>query len=245
MSKPTEPTLRPMARKLELWNRLPPEDCDALLALPHTVRPFEAGHYVVWDGDRPQHCGVLLGGYAARHKNVGDGGRQIFSVHMRGDVLDLQNSLLGRADHNVQMITDGEVALIPVEAIRDIAATRPAVGMAMWYETLVEASIFREWITNVGRRDARTRLCHLLCEIALRVEAVGLGDRRDFTLPMTQEQLADATSLTSIHVNRTLQGLSADGLIVRSRRSVTVPDWARLAEAGDFSPDYLHLERAN
>ena len=94
---------------------------------------------------------------------------------MKGDIVDLQNSLLGTADHNVQMLTNGEVAMIPVEAIREIAFSNPTVGMAMWYETLVEASIFREWVLNIGRRDARTRIAHLLCEFALRLEVAELG----------------------------------------------------------------------
>ena len=86
---------------------------------------------------------------------------------MKGDLIDLQNSLLGTADHNVQMMTDGTLALIPIQSIVDIAFRFPAVGMAMWYETLVEGSIFREWILNVGRRDAFTAIAHLLCEFAM------------------------------------------------------------------------------
>lgn len=242
VSKMPDSPLALMARKLRLWGSLDEHDEAAILALPHTLRSIDANQFIIWDGDRPQTTCLLLSGFAFRHKVVGNGGRQIFSIHMRGDVVDLQNSLLGRADHNVQMVTDGEVALIPVDFIRKLAFDYPAVGMAMWYETLVEGSIFREWITNVGRRDARARIAHLLCEFALRLETTGLGSQDGYTLPMTQEQLADAVSLTSIHVNRTLKGLESDGLIVRDKRSVTIPNWHKLAEAGDFDPAYLHLQ---
>jgi CRP-like cAMP-binding protein len=157
MSQNLDHVLAPMVRKLSLWSELSPNDCDEILALPHQRRHLDAAQYLVWDGDKPQNCCILLSGFAYRHKHAGNGGRQIVSIHMKGDIVDLQNSLLGTADHNVQMLTAGEVALVPVEAIRRIAFQSPAVGMAMWYETLVEGSIFREWVLNVGRRDARTR----------------------------------------------------------------------------------------
>jgi CRP-like cAMP-binding protein len=197
----------------------------------------------VWDGDRPQNTCLLLSGYAYRHKLAGNGGRQILSIHMKGDVLDLQNSLLGIADHNVQMLTAGEVVLIPVDSIRELAFNHPSVGLAMWYETLVEGSIFREWVLNIGRRNARTRIAHLLCEFALRLEIVDLGQHTTYELPITQEQLADAVALTSVHVNRTLMNLEQDGLITRTRRVISVVDWKALVKVADFEPRYLHLDR--
>ena len=241
MSLTPIPTLQPMVRKLGLWHDLDAQDVAALLALPHVVRSLKAGQFVAWDGDMPQHSCLLLTGFAIRHKIAGSGARQILSVHMRGDVVDLHNAVLRVADHSIQMLTAGDVAMIPFEAIRDIAVARPAVAAALWYETLVDGSIFREWIVNVGRRDARTRIAHLLCELALRQEIAGLGDRLSYEMPMTQEQLSDAVGLTPVHVNRMLMGLGADGLIRRNHRSIAIMDWAALAKTGDFEPRYLHL----
>jgi CRP-like cAMP-binding protein len=167
------------------------------------------------------------------------------SIHMKGDLIDLQNSLLGVADHNVQMLTAGDVALIPVQVVRDLAFRRPSIGMAMWYETLVEGSIFREWVLNIGRRDARTRIAHLLCEFAIRLEVAELGQATSYELPITQEQLADALALTSVHVNRTLKRLEQDGLITRTKRIITIVDWKDLVKVADFQPRYLHLDRQN
>ena len=107
--------------------------------------------------------------------------------------------------------------------------------------TLVEASILREWVVNVGRRDARERIAHILCEFAVRLETRGLTDSDGFELPMTQEQLADATGLTSVHVNRVLKGLEADGLITRQRRQIHYDNWRALQDAGDFTRTYLHV----
>jgi CRP-like cAMP-binding protein len=231
-----------MVSKLEQWRALDVEDREALLALPYRIIKLRPQEYVVREGDRPQCSCLMLSGFSIRHKVAGNGGRQIFSIHMKGDLADLQNSLLGTADHNLQALTHVEAALIPVEAVQEIAFSRPAVGRAMWYDTLVDASIFREWTLNVGRRDARVRMAHMLCEFALRLETAGLGERCSYELPMTQEQLADALGLTSVHTNRTLMALAGDRLISRTQRSVQINDWPALSKVGDFDPAYLHLD---
>ena len=231
-----------MVRKLQYWARLDADDQAALLALPHQVKVLEQNQYVVRERDRPTHSCVMLSGFSVRHKIVVGGNRQIVAIHLKGELVDLQNSLLDVADHSVQMLTAGRVAMIPREAIVRLAFERPAVGKAMWIDTLVDASISREWIANLGRRDARTRIAHLLCEFALRLKLAGLGQESGYDMPMTQEQLADTTGLTSVHVNRTIKGLEAQGLIARSTpRAIIIDDWQRLADAGDFDSNYLHL----
>ena len=236
-------TLMPMVTKLQMWTRLDDADRDAVLALPHRIRALRAHEFIVRDGDEPRHSCLILSGYAIRHKLTGSGGRQIMSIHMKGDIVDLQNSLLRSADHNVQTLNEVEAAFIPIAAIEEIAVGRPNLGKAMWNETLVDGAIFREWTLNIGRRDARTRMGHMLCEFALRLETVGLGEQCQYELPMTQEQLADALGLTSVHVNRTLKTLAAEGLIERTNRSVRIPDWKKLAEIADFDSRYLHLDQ--
>ena len=236
--------LEPMLRKLSLWQELSQDDRAALLALPHTLKTLGPSGYIVREGDRAEQSCLLLRGFAMRHKVVGNGGRQILALHVRGDMVDLQNSLLRVADHNVETLSQAEVAFIPREAIIELAARRPAIAMAMWFDTLVDGSIHREWMANIGRRDARARIAHLLCEFGMRLEAIGLGDARDFELPMTQEQVADATGLTPVHVNRVLRSLDRDGLTRRSRKSVHIEDFNQLMQIGDFDPLYLHLPKS-
>ena len=238
---PDTQTLAPLVRKLSVHAPLDCDDRAALLALPKIVRNLEAGQYVVREGDKSTHSCLVVSGFAIRHKIAGDGGRQIVNVHLSGDMVDLQNSLLAIADHNVQALSKMSAAFIPREAIVEIAFSRPAVGKALWIETLIEGSISREWIMNVGRRDAQTRLAHLLCEFAYRLDAVGIGPACNYELPMTQEQLGDTTGLTPVHVNRTLQALDAAGLTKRSKRSVIITDLQKLADTGDFRSTYLHL----
>jgi CRP-like cAMP-binding protein len=230
-----------MLRKLLYWLPLDAAQTEALLALPHRVKTLDPHHYVVRERETASECCLMLSGYSIRHKIVVGGARQIVAIHMKGDMVDLQNSMLGIADHSVQMLTKGEVALIPRDAVQKLALEHPRICLAMWKDTLVDGSIFREWIANIGRRDAATRLAHLLCEFSLRLKVAGLGEQTDYELPMTQEQLADAVGLTSVHVNRTLQALERDNLISRTHRAVKIGDWNRLADAGDFDATYLHL----
>ncbi len=241
MAAPRHP-LELLVRNLELRSPLPPEDRQAVLSLPYTLRTLEAATYTVREADAPEHCAVLVSGFAYRQKLTGNGSRQIVALHIPGDALDFQNLFLDVSDHSLQMLTRAEVAFVTMRDLQVLARDRPAVGHAILVKILVEASIFREWVLNVGRRDSRARLAHLLCELGVRLDAEGLAEDYGYELPMTQEQLADALGLTPVHVNRTLKVLESEGLIVRSKRSVGFPDWKRLRLVGDFNQRYLHLE---
>lgn len=235
--------LQPLVDGLAFRSPIDAEDRDAILALPYAMRTLEAASYIVREGDPPQQCGILVSGYAFRQKLTGDGSRQIVAIHIPGESLDFQNVFLDEADHSVQMLTRGEVALVPRTHVQALVRARPNVAHAILVVILVEASIFREWVLNVGRRASRERLAHMLCEFAIRLDAAGLGAELGYELPMTQEQLADALGLTPVHVNRTLKALEAEGLIKRSKRNVSFPNWERMREVADFNQRYLHLER--
>lgn len=232
-----------LVRKLETHADLDADDRKALLSLPHTCRTYEASSYLVREGDAPVQCAVLLTGFAYRQKLTGSGMRQIVSMHIPGEALDFQHLFLDIADHNVQTLTRADVATIPRNALRELARSRPSIGNAIFINTLVEASIFREWILNIGRRDARSRLAHFLCEFAIRLDMQGLTGAEGYELPMSQEQLGDALGLTAVHVNRTIKSLESDGLIMRNRRRITFPRWDALRELADFSTRYLHLAK--
>ncbi|HVF83155.1 MAG TPA: Crp/Fnr family transcriptional regulator [Sphingomicrobium sp.] len=235
-------SLQPLVDKLSYRAELDAADRAAILALPCTVKKVERHQFIVRERELATHSCVMLSGYSIRSKLTATGRRQIVAIQMKGEIVDLQNSLLKVADHSVEMLTAGKIAMIPREAIVQLTLDRPGVAHAMWIDTLVDGSIFREWIMNVGRRDAKTRLAHLLCEFALRLKIAGLGEDTNYELPMTQEQLADTTGMTPVHVNRSIKALEKEGVIQRSHpRSVHIGDWRRLAEAGDFDTAYLHL----
>ena len=233
--------LEQLVANLELRSPLSNSDREAILALPYTLKSLAPGSYAVREGEPPSGCGVLVSGFAYRQKLTGDGGRQILSIHIPGEALDFQNIFLNVADHSVQMLTRGHLAVVPRADIQAIARHSASIGHAILVSTLVESSIFREWILNVGRRDAKSRLAHVLCELAVRLDTHGLTDHMGYHLPMTQAELADALGLTPVHLNRVIRSLESDGLINRSKREISFPDWERMRDIADFNDRYLHL----
>ncbi len=127
----------------------------------------------------------------------------------------------------------------------DVIFDCPALGKALFRETLIKSAISREWMANLGRRDSRTKVAYLLCELSVRLSRSEDAEVHDFTLPLTQEQISDIIGVTPMHVSRVFKELEADGLILRERRSIRILDWKMLASAGDFSPTYLQLTRNN
>src|SRR5438309_1048934 len=180
----SESPLDLLLRNLELRAPLSPGDREAVLALPYQLRVLEPSTYTVREGDPPDRCGVLVRGFAYRQKLSGDGQRQIVALHIPGEAVDFQNLFLDVADHSVQMLTRGEVAFVARSDLQNLARSRAAIGHAILVKILVEASIFREWVLNVGRREARVRVAHVLCELAVRLEAEGLIGEYAYELPM-------------------------------------------------------------
>jgi CRP-like cAMP-binding protein len=219
--------------------RLPAEDLEALRALPFARRIVERDGFIIREGEQPATCSLLLAGSAFRQKVVRNGARQIVSFHFPGDFLDLQSCLLEVNDHAVQALGSCELAVVAKGALVALLERRPNLAKAIWFDTLVEGAIFREWVVNVGRRNARARIAHLLCELAVRLKAA-TGRETAFPLPLTQEQIADATGMTSVHTNRTIQGLRREGVISFSGGQLVVHDWNALRTIGDFNELYLH-----
>lgn len=242
MSELPDP-LNKMIAKLSLRGPLDDDDRRAILAMPHTRRTYHPTTYIVREGDAPGQCAFILSGFAFRQKLTVNGSRQIVSINLPGDFIDLQNLFLNVSDHNVQALTDVEAVAIERAALQRLVLERPAIGRAMWIDALAEASVYREWVTNVGQRDARARIAHVLCEVAIRLKAAGLVGEDGFEFPLTQEQLGDAVGLTPVHVNRTLKSLAADGVVHRDKRRISFTNWDAVAEIGGFNPLYLHLDQ--
>jgi CRP-like cAMP-binding protein len=230
-----------LLRKLDTIARLGPEDRAAIARLPLRIKTIAENADLVQEGDRPHDCCLILDGFVARYKLLGQGQRQIFSFHIPGDIPDVHSLHMEVMDHSLGALTPCRVAYIPHPAIHELIFHHPSVGIAFWRDTLIDAAVFREWLAGVGRRTAHQRIAHLFCELYVRLQSVGLVEAWSFQLPITQAELADGLGLSPVHVNRVLQDLRRDGLIV-SRGSVTeIADWDRLQIAGDFDPGYLHL----
>lgn len=230
-----------LLRKLLSIGRITPDDRAAVGRLPLRIKTIAENADLVQEGDQPADCCLVLGGFVARYKLLGEGQRQIFSFHIPGDIPDIHSLHMQVMDHSLGALTPCRVAYIPHAAVHDLIVNHPNLGIAFWRDTLIDAAVFREWLANVGRRTAYQRIAHLFCEMYVRLQSVGLVEAWSFQLPITQVELADALGLSPVHVNRVLQDLRREGLIVSRGRVTEIANWERLQAAGDFDPGYLHL----
>lgn len=234
----------PLVRKLEHFIKLSPEDKRRLEAATSArVRELGAGEDIIQEGEKPTQLNLLLQGFACRYKVLEDGRRQILAFFLPGDLCDLRMFILKEMDHSIGCLSRVSFAQISPEALDELTHSSQTMRKALWWNSLVEESIAREWIVNVGRRNAAERMAHVFCEVFLRMQAVGLAKRDTCDFPVTQAELGDALGLTDVHTNRTLQELRAQKLVALTGRKLTIPDLAALEVVGLFNRNYLHLER--
>lgn len=231
-----------LLRKLEQFTPLSQPEKRLLQTASTGVRDVPPHGDIVSEGDRPTDISLLSEGFACRYNLLGDGRRQITAFLIPGDICDLRAFLLGRMDHAVAALCRCQVSHILHARLSEIIETHPHIGFGLWRDTMLDGAIYRQWLTNVGRRSAYQRIAHLLCEVWWRLQAVGRTRGDSYELPVTQTDIGDAMGLSVVHVNRTLQQLRADGLISLQSNVVVVLDWHRLQEAGEFDPTYLQLQ---
>jgi CRP-like cAMP-binding protein len=234
-------SLNQLIRKLESVTTLSEDERKTILELPVRVRDLRADEDIVREGDRPSQCCLLAEGFLCRYKTLPNGNRTIMAFYVRGEIPDVHSLHIDVMDDSLGSVGPSKVALIAHDAMKQLIHRHPGIGDAFWRDTLIDAAIFREWIVNVGSREAYSRIAHLICEIFLKLKAVGLTNGTSFGFPITQSKLGEATGLSTVHVNRSVQALRADGLIVLERGRCTISDLERLKEAAMFDPTYLHL----
>ena len=230
-----------LLRKLESIASLTEEEKQALLSLPMTVKEVPADRDIVSLGERPNACCLILDGWACRYKMLPEGGRQIMSFHIPGDLPDLQSLYLDTMDHSLGTLVPTKVGVIQHRDMHDVVRRFEGISRALWRDLLIDAAIFREWMVGMGRRSAHQQIAHLLCEMATKLRAVGLNDGHTYPWPVTQQEMADALGLTDVHVNRVLRDLRNDGLLALVRGVFTATDWDGLKQLGQFDPGYMHM----
>jgi CRP-like cAMP-binding protein len=231
-----------LIRKLETIITVSDAEHQALERLPVTRRQLPARQDIVRYGDHPSQCCLLLDGWAFRYKLLDEGKRQILSMHIPGDIPDLQSLHLPVMDHNLSSLTPCTVAFIPHDALLELTRNFPGLTAALWRDTLVDAAIFREWMTNIGRRSTLGRITHLFCELYLKLHAMGLAENHACEMPLTQSDIADAIGVSNVHVNRVLQELRGQGLLTLQGQRLVIHDWVQLTKRAEFDPAYLHLK---
>ncbi|MET0279402.1 MAG: Crp/Fnr family transcriptional regulator [Pseudorhodoplanes sp.] len=232
-----------LLRKLNALHALSEEEQGALLESISVVRELAKGENIVDDGGEPKQSTVILSGVACRYKILADGRRQILAFQFPGDVTDLYSYVLKKMDHGVGCLTPCQIAHIPHEALERLCARYPNLAYTLWRDSLVDAAILNMAIVNNGRRSAIERIAHLLCEQYARLLAVGLAERgRPVSFNITQTDVADATGLSLVHVNKTLRKFKDQELLRMVQGKLVVLDWKGMREAADFDQAYLHFK---
>ena len=236
--------LAALLRRLNTVSGLDDADIAAIRALPINVRHWDAGRTIVSDGERPTDCCLVIEGFCVRAKTILDGQRQILSIHIPGEIPDLQSLHLHRMDHDLIAVAPSTLGFISHTSMRALTRTNPNIAEVLWRDTLIDSAIFREWIVNVGQRPAASRLAHTVVELRRRLAVIGREAGDTFEMPLTQEQISEALGITPVHANRIIRQLRDDGIVDISRGRVTVLDEAKLADLAQFDDRYLHQSPA-
>ena len=234
-----------LIRKLESIAPLAPEEKAAVLRLPLRLRTVAADQDLVREGDTPSECCLVVTGLACRYNLTASGKRQILSFHIGGDIPDLQSLHLSVMDHCLATLVPCTLAFIQHDDLCSLIRSHPRLGDLFWRDTLIDAAVFRQWMVCMGRRSSKSHLAHLICELLVRMRAVGLVEDDAFKLSATQAELGDALGISTVHVNRVLQDLRSEGLISLQGAILRVLDWEGLKQVGEFDPTYLHLAKTD
>ena len=231
--------------KLEQFRRFSDEDRQLLNELTSKRQQQYGAHEdIVREGEHSPDIHVVISGLVCRYKILQDGRRQIMAFLVAGDPCDAEIFILKEMDHSIGTLAPSVIASISGDTMKDLLLSRPGIALAFWWNTLQDEGVLRERIIDEGRRDAYSRIAFLIYEMLLRLRAVGVMDDENFEFPITQTDLADATGLTPVHVNRMLQRLREEKLIAVEGKRWTVLDPAGLRKAAQFEANYLHLDRA-
>jgi CRP-like cAMP-binding protein len=242
VNPPDPSSMAPFLLTLEARSNLSAEERQAILNLPFVPAQARPNHDFVKQGQVLTHSCFVLDGVVGSFKQDRDGNRQIVSVFINGDMVDLHSAVVSEAPSALQALTSTTILQVPHSALLQLARDYPNIGEAFWRHCVIDAGILMEWVINVGRRDARKRMAHFFCELATRSAGGKPSDGMVIPYPITQFQLSDILSLTAVHVNRMMQALRQARLLESVERSKhRVLDWTGLACAGEFDPSYLHL----
>ncbi|MEJ7935574.1 Crp/Fnr family transcriptional regulator [Sphingobium sp. AN558] len=223
-------------------NQLSQDDLATLETAVSEVRTVPGRRTLAEKGAPITFSTYLIEGIICRYMDDRDGARQLVAVHVPGDFVDLHGYPLKRLDHDVATITTCKIACVPHGALDEIVATRPKLAKMLWFSTLLDAAMHREWIFRLGRLDAIARVGHFFCEIEAKLRAVGRSDGSTFLLPLTQADLGEACGMTPVHMNRMLRELKEQGLMEVRRDIVIMTDRSALMRLCEFDPSYLFIE---
>jgi CRP-like cAMP-binding protein len=212
----------------------------ALEQAADSVTTYGAREELVHHGTEINHSMLLVEGFVCRYMDGLEGDRQLVALHVPGDFVDLHGFPLRRLDHDIASLTEVKVANYPHPVLSKLIIDHPNLGRMLWFSTLLDAAMHREWIFRLGRLGASGRVAHFFAEIGRRLQMVGLSDGCNFPLPLHQSDLAEACGITAVHANRVLRELRERNIVTFKGGHVNVTDIRALHSIAEFDDGYLY-----
>lgn len=235
------PAIHLLCRYLSQRDTLTDEEREILISLPQRASYYAKGAEIVAEGSRPKASCLMQAGWSGRAVHRRNGARQLTALHIAGDFVDLHGLVLKQMDHSVIALSDCTVVFVAHDALRQISEKAPHLARLLWLSTTIDAAIQRKMTALLGRHTPTERLAHLVCELYLRLEAVGLAANGTYRFPLTQSELADFLGLSLVHTNRTVRDLRATNWLVWDHADIQIVEYGRLAAFANFDPAYLYL----
>ena len=196
---------------------------------------------LVQRGARVEHSYYIIEGTVLRHLDDRNGERQLVGLNIAGDFVDLHGFPMKRLDHSTVALGKVHLAEVPHSAIAELVERSGHLARALWFSTLLDAAMHREWIFRLGRLNAEGRIAHLLCEIIERSRFVDLYDGRNLPVPLLQRDYAEACGITPVHANRSFRTLKDRGVLeLGGDGRIAILDEDELQRLGEFRGDYLY-----
>ena len=234
-------TPHPLMSKFERWIELTQAEREAINALPVRQETIRSDESILREGDRPRRSCLLVEGLACNSKVGRNGKLQILAFHLPEDMPDLTSLHLEVRDSDTWAMTNCTLGYMDHRDLDRFCDANLRLAKFLWRSTLIDTSIHRDWTVNVGAREGLNRVAHIFCELMRRMEFLGRARDGSCELPLTQQDMGEATGLSNVHMNRVIEELRGRELISFTRGQLTVHDWNGLVDLADFRDEYLHL----
>ena len=206
-----------LAERISHYVRLSETESLSLAQLEDQQRNYRRGAVVIRENESPRELYIVRSGWLHSSGVLGNGSRQILRFHFTGDILGLPLLAFADSPETVTAVTDVVLSPFSREKLAQLIAEHPRLGALMLGISVAERVSLADRLASIGRTSARARVGSLICEIVSRMRRLGaVGESGYVQLPLTQEDIGDATGLTSVHVNRMMRALVEDGIIERN-----------------------------
>jgi len=223
-----------LAERLGHYVSLSAAEEEELSGLEEQHRAYKRGAVVTRENEGPRELYIVRSGWLHSSAVLGNGSRQIMRFHFQGDILGLPLLAFPDPPETVTAVSDTSLAPFSRERLGRLIDGHPRLAAMILSLAVADRVSLADRLASIGRTPARARVGALICELFSQLRRIGAVDGGSIQLPLTQEDIGDATGLTAVHVNRMLRWLVDDGIIARGSGQIRVLDEDRLIHEANY-----------